>query len=43
MRHITIEIVCDDDTAMEVCKVYQPILVDADEYIYKVEKIKEDE
>lgn len=43
MKRITIEIVCDDEVAMEVEKAYRPIVVDANAYIYKSEKIKEDE
>lgn len=42
MIRITIEVVCDDDIAMEVEKAFKPIVIDADKYIYKRERIKED-
>lgn len=43
MKRITVEIVCDDEVAMEVDKMYRPILIDADVYVYKSEKIEEEE
>lgn len=42
MIRITIEVVCDDDIAMEVEKVLKPIVIDADKYIYKRERVKEE-
>lgn len=43
MIRITIEVVCDDDAAMEVERAFKPIIVDADKYIYKRERVKEEE
>lgn len=42
MIRITIEVVCDDDAAMEVEKAFKPIIIDAEKYIYKRERIKEE-
>lgn len=41
MIRITIEVVCDDDDAMEVERAFKPLIIDADKYIYKRERIKE--
>lgn len=40
MKRITIEIVCNDKIAIEVDRVFRPILIDADVYVYKIEKIE---
>lgn len=42
MIRITIEVVCDDEVVMEVEKALKPIVIDADKYIYKRERVKED-